>query len=131
MFTAVGLFALDWRLGLAGLGAVPFYVLGLRWYLPRSGPYYRREREANGERAEALLTGVHASRTLRAYGSAAATRCSIEEASWKSTQLSIDVFRLLTRFFGRNNRAELIGLLLILGHRVRPGPQRPGHRSAR
>ncbi len=66
VFTSLGLFALDWRLGLAGLGAVPFYVLGLRWYLPRSGPYYRREREANGVRAEALLTGVHASRTLRA-----------------------------------------------------------------
>ncbi|MFC6345641.1 ABC transporter transmembrane domain-containing protein, partial [Nocardioides hankookensis] len=60
VFTSAGLFALDWRLGLAGLGAVPFYVLGLRWYLPRSGPYYRREREANGARAEALLTGVHA-----------------------------------------------------------------------
>ena len=41
VFTSLGLFALDWRLGLAGLGAVPFYVLGLRWYLPRSGPYYR------------------------------------------------------------------------------------------
>src|SRR5690606_4206682 len=51
-FTAAGLFALDWRLGLAGLVAAPFYVLGLRWYLPRSGPYYARERVAQGERAE-------------------------------------------------------------------------------
>ena len=114
VFTAAGLFALDWRLGLAGLGAVPFYVLSLRWYLPRSAPYYRREREANGERAEALLTGVHASRTLRAYGLGGRHQVLVEEASWKSTQISIDVFRLLTRFFGRNNRAELIGLLLIM-----------------
>ena len=114
VFTAAGLFALDWRLGLAGLGAVPFYVLSLRWYLPRSAPYYRREREANGERAEALLTGVHASRTLRAYGLGGRHQVLVEEASWKSTQISIDVFRLLTRFFGRNNRAELIGLLLII-----------------
>jgi ATP-binding cassette subfamily C protein len=114
VFTAAGLFALDWRLGVAGLGAVPFYVLSLRWYLPRSAPYYRRERAANGERAEALLTGVHASRTLRAYGLADQHQTRVDDASWKSTQISIDVFRLLTRFFGRNNRAELIGLLLIM-----------------
>jgi ATP-binding cassette subfamily C protein len=115
VFTAIGLFALDWRLGIAGLGAVPFYVLALRWYLPRSGPYYRREREANGERAEALLTGIHASRTLRAYGIAESHQAVTTAASWRSAQLSIDVFRLQTRFYGRNNRAELIGLLLILG----------------
>lgn len=114
-FTAVGLFAIDWRLGLAGLGAVPFYVLGLRWYLPRSAPYYRREREANGARAEALLTGVHASRTLRGYGIADRHQELTAEASWRSAQISIDVYRLLTRFFARNNRAELVGLLLILG----------------
>jgi len=115
VFTAIGLFALDWRLGIAGLGAVPFYVLALRWYLPRSGPYYRREREANGERAEALLTGIHASRTLRAYGIAESHQELTTVSSWRSAQLSIDVFRLQTRFYGRNNRAELIGLLLILG----------------
>lgn len=27
---------IDWRLGLAGAVAVPLYVLGLRWYLPRA-----------------------------------------------------------------------------------------------
>lgn len=114
VFTAIGLFALDWRLGLAGLVAAPFYVLGLRWYLPRSGPYYRREREANAARAEALLTGVHASRTLRAYRMADRHQAVTEEASWRSAQLSIDVYRLLTRFWARNNRAEVIGLLAIL-----------------
>jgi ATP-binding cassette subfamily C protein len=115
LLTALGLFALDWRLGLAGLAAAPLYVLGLRWYLPRSGPYYRRERVANGERAEALLTGVHASRTLRAYGIAEDHQELTTEASWRSAQISLDVYRLLTRFFGRNNRAEVVGLLLILG----------------
>ncbi|MSZ78374.1 MAG: ABC transporter ATP-binding protein, partial [Actinobacteria bacterium] len=113
-FTAAGLFVIDWRLGLAGLGAVPFYVLGLRWYLPRSGPSYRREREANGQRAEDLLTGVHGSRTLRAFGLARAHQERVAESSWRSAQISIDVFALLTRFTARGNRAELIGLLLIL-----------------
>lgn len=45
-FTVGGLFTLDWRLGLAGLAAAPCYVLALRWYLPRSIPYYRAERTA-------------------------------------------------------------------------------------
>lgn len=114
VLTSVGLFALDWRLGLAGLAAAPFYVLGLRWYLPRSGPYYRREREANAARADALLTGVHASRTLRAYGMADRHQELTEAASWRSAQISIDVYRLLTRFWARNNRAEVVGLLAIL-----------------
>ena len=61
VFTGVGLFALDWRLGLAGLATLPFYALGLRWYLPRSGPIYRAEREANGARAQALVTAIHGS----------------------------------------------------------------------
>ena len=89
-------------------------MLALRWYLPRSGPYYRREREANGVRAEAFLTGVHASRTLRAFGLAETHQQKVDAASWSSAQISIDVFRMLTRFFARNNRSELIGLLLIL-----------------
>ncbi len=114
VFTVGGLVALDWRLGLAGLAAAPFYVLALRWYLPRSGPYYRRERAANGVRAEALITGVHGSRTLRAFALAEGQQRSIEEASWRSARLSLDVFDLLMRFGGRTNRAEAVGLLLVL-----------------
>jgi len=114
VLTAFGLLGLDWRLGLAGLAAIPFYVLGLRWYLPRSGPYYRREREANGVRAEAFLTGVHGSRTLRAFGLAEGHQRTVDAASWTSAQISIDVYRMLTRYYARNNRAELLGLLAIL-----------------
>lgn len=114
VFTIGGLLALDWRLALSGLAAAPFYVAGLRWYLPRSRPYYQREREANGDRAEALLTGVHGSRTLRTFGFADTHQALISRASWRSAQLSIDVFDLLMRFGGRTNRAEAIGLLLVL-----------------
>lgn len=115
VFTTAGLMALDWRLGLAGLYAAPFYVMALRWYLPRSGPYYRREREANGVRAEAFLTGVHGNRTLRAYGIAEQHQEKVSAASWTSASISVEVFAMLMRFLGRNNRAELMGLLAILG----------------
>jgi len=114
VFTTFGLVALDWRLGLAGLVAAPFYAMALRWYLPRSGPFYRREREANGVRAEAFLTGVHGNRTLRAYGIAEQHQERVREASWRSASISIEVFSMLLRFWGRNNRAELVGLLAIL-----------------
>ena len=115
MFTGIALFALDWRLGLSGLGAMPMYVLALLWYLPRSAPVYRRERIAQGERAEALITGIHGASTLRAFGRDEAWLARINSHSRRAMALSVDVFRILTRFVGRNNRAELVGLLLVLG----------------
>ena len=115
VLTAAGLFVIDWRLGLAGLVVVPLYAQGLRWYLPRSAPFYRREREANGRRAEAVLTAVHAQGTLRAFGLGERQQEQVTESSWRAATISIEVFVLLTRFFGRNNRAELMGLLLVLG----------------
>ena len=114
-FTAVGLTALDWRLGLAGLCAVPVYAMGLRWYLPYSAPRYRAERLAEGERAEALLTGVQSAPTLRALRHEGAWQRQVSERSWQAATVAIDVFHLLTRFFARSNRAELVGLLVVLG----------------
>lgn len=114
-FTAGGLFALDWRLGLAGLASAPFYVMGLRWYLPRSGPYYKRERIAQGERAEALVNGVQGASTLRALSREQAQIDRITYHSWHAMTIALDVFTLLTRFGARTNRSELIGLSLVLG----------------
>ncbi|MTD15734.1 ATP-binding cassette domain-containing protein [Nakamurella sp. YIM 132087] len=115
VFTGAGMFALDWRLGLAGLAALPFYVFGLRWYLPRSGPFYRAERVANGERAEALVTAIHGSGTLRAYGLGSRHAARVADTSWRAASLTLRVWDLLNRFGQRSNRSELIGLLLILG----------------
>lgn len=113
-FTGAGLFALDWRLGLAGLATIPFYIAGLRWYLPRSGPYYARERIAEGERAQALISGLQGARTLRAHDLETGQVTQIERRSDEARQIAVDVFRMLTRFFARTNRAEFIGLALVL-----------------
>lgn len=113
-FTGLGLFALDWRLGLAGLATIPFYIAGLRWYLPRSGPYYARERIAEGERAQALVSGLQGARTLRAHGLETGQVEQIASRSDEARQIAVDVFRMLTRFFARTNRAEFIGLALVL-----------------
>jgi ATP-binding cassette subfamily C protein len=114
VLTGAGMFALDWRLGLAGLVAAPMYALAVRWYLPRSGPYYARERVAIGERAQAMVSSLQSGATVRAYRLEAAHTAAANDRSRAAMELSIGVFRLFTRLVGRMNRAELVGLATIL-----------------
>ncbi|MFC7843513.1 ABC transporter ATP-binding protein [Streptomyces sp. NPDC057382] len=110
----LGMFGLDWRLGLAGAGALPAYALALRWYLPRSAPLYRRQRIAQADRAQAFISGLNGIDTVRAYRLEGAFRQKVTDESWRVRDLGIDVFRFFGRFVGRENRAEFIGLVLIL-----------------
>ncbi|WP_327418793.1 ABC transporter ATP-binding protein [Streptomyces sp. NBC_01233] len=114
VIATLGMFGLDWRLGLAGAGALPAYGLALRWYLPRSAPLYRRQRAVQADRAQALISGLNGIDTVRAYRLEGAVREKVTSESWRVRQLGIEVFRLFGRFVGRENRAEFIGLVLIL-----------------
>ncbi|MFC4855135.1 ABC transporter ATP-binding protein [Actinophytocola glycyrrhizae] len=114
VLTGGGMFALDWRLGLAGLAAAPFYVLAVRWYLPRSGPFYAKERVAIGDRAQAMVSALQAAPTVRAYRLEAEHTAAINDRSRTAMDLSIGVFRLFTRLVARMNRAEFVGLGAIL-----------------
>ncbi|MFH8241201.1 ABC transporter ATP-binding protein [Streptomyces sp. NPDC018321] len=109
-----GMFGLDWRLGLAGAGALPAYALALRWYLPRSAPLYRKQRRAQADRAQALISGLNGIDTVRAYRLEEAFREQVTRESWRVRDLGIEVFRFFGRFVGRENRAEFIGLSLII-----------------
>ncbi|MFC7897350.1 ABC transporter ATP-binding protein [Streptomyces sp. NPDC057381] len=109
-----GMFGLDWRLGLAGAGALPAYALALRWYLPRSSPLYRKQRRAQADRAQALISGLDGIDTVRAYRLEEAFREQVTRESWRVRDLGIEVFRFFGRFVGRENRAEFIGLSLII-----------------
>ncbi|MFJ5049234.1 ABC transporter ATP-binding protein [Streptomyces sp. NPDC088719] len=110
----IGMFGLDWRLGLAGACALPAYALALRWYLPRSAPLYRRQRLAQADRAQALISGLNGIDTVRAYRLENAVRDRVTGESWRVRDLGVEVFRFFGRFVGRENRAEFIGLVLIL-----------------
>ncbi len=112
--SVTAMFGLDWRLGVAGLAAMPLYVIALRWYLPRSAPIYARERAAIGARSQLLVESLQGVRTVHAYRLEARHLTAIDGASARARDLSIGVFTLFTRFVGRINRAELFGLATIL-----------------
>ena len=114
IFTIGGLFTLDWRLGLAGLVAAPAYTYAVRWYLPRSAPLYRQERIAQGERAEALVTGVRGAATLRAFAREHDALQRIETTSGRAVDVALDAFYMYTRFGFRMNMSELVGMASIL-----------------
>ena len=114
LLTVAGMFALDWRLGLAGLLAVPMYYLALRWYLRRSAPYYKQERVAMGERSEAIIASLRGSATVRAYRLEDRQLAKIGETSGTARDISITVFRLFSFFSSRINHAEFTGLTAIL-----------------
>ncbi|MFE7137827.1 ABC transporter ATP-binding protein [Streptomyces sp. NPDC057644] len=114
VIATVGMFGLDWRLGLAGACALPAYALALRWYLPRSAPLYRKQRVAQADRAQALISGLNGIDTVRAYRLEDSVREKVTDESWRVRNLGIEVFRFFGRFVGRENRAEFIGLVLIL-----------------
>jgi ATP-binding cassette subfamily C protein len=105
---------IDWRLGLAGLVTVPLYVLALRWYLPRSAPGYAVERAAVGERSQLLLESVQGLRTVHAYRLETAHLQGIDVSSARARDVSVTVFGFFTRFVGRINRAEFVGLAVIV-----------------
>lgn len=115
LLTVVGLGALDWRLALAGLVAIPLYVLALRWYLPRSAPRYAAERVAMGERSQALVSSVQGVETVHAYADEQRHRDVVTDRSARSLGLTLGVFRLFTDFGWRMNRAEYVGLAAVLG----------------
>ncbi|GAA3595807.1 ABC transporter ATP-binding protein [Nonomuraea rosea] len=114
VIATIGMFGLDWRLGLAGAAALPAYWLALRWYLPRSAPLYQKQREAQADRAQALISGLNGIGTVRAYRLENAFREQVTSESWRVRDLGVEVFRFFGRFVGRENRAEFIGLVLII-----------------
>jgi ATP-binding cassette, subfamily C, bacterial len=112
--TVVGLAALDWRLGLAGLAAVPVDALAARRYLRRSGPVYAAERVAEGARAHQLHASIAGAATVRAFRLGPRHVERVAERSESALGWSLRAGRLRAVFFSRINGAELVGLSSIL-----------------
>ncbi|AGZ39865.1 ABC transporter ATP-binding protein [Actinoplanes friuliensis] len=114
VLSLVAMAGIDWRLGLAGAVTVPFYAIALRWYLPRSAPRYAEERKAVAERSQLLVESMQGLRTVHAYRLEDRHLAAIDRASAKARDIDVGVFTLFTRFVGRINRAEFVGLAVLL-----------------
>ncbi|MGZ8177401.1 ABC transporter ATP-binding protein [Williamsia sp. SKLECPSW1] len=114
LLTLTSMTGVDWRLGLAAALSIPAYVAAARWYLPRSAPMYADERRAIGTRAQSVVEALQGLPTIAAYERLDHHRREIHTSSAAARDISVGVFRLFTRFVGRVNRAEFIGLGAIL-----------------
>lgn len=114
VLTGVALAILDWRLALAGMIGVPLQLHTLRWYLRRSAPVYAAEREAAGRRSQQLMDAVGGAETVRALGLTDAQVAAVAARSDENLQRALEANRLATRFYGRLNLAEVLGLSAIL-----------------
>jgi ATP-binding cassette, subfamily C, bacterial len=112
--TLIAFTGMDWRLGLAGALCIPAYAMGLRWYLPRSGPVYAEERVAAAALAQAIVESTHGAKTIEAYEIHDEHLAQIQRASARARDITTAVFTLVTRFVGRINAAEFIGLAATL-----------------
>ncbi|MBI3212220.1 MAG: ABC transporter ATP-binding protein [Mycobacterium sp.] len=112
--TLAGMTSLDWRLGVAGALAIPAYIAGLWWYLPRSAPMYADERVAIANRAQVTVEAIQGAKTIAAYEMHDRHLADIDRASGRARDISISVFTFFTRLVGRVNRAEFIGLAATL-----------------
>jgi ATP-binding cassette, subfamily C, bacterial len=112
--TLVGLAGLDGRFLLAALLAVPIQLVTLRWYLHRSRPVYARGRITEGRRAATLLETFAALPTIRALRLGPARTRVTGAASEDAVAAELTAMSIATRFYGRLNVAELVGLAAVL-----------------
>jgi ATP-binding cassette subfamily C protein len=115
--TIAGLGVLDWRFAVAALCAVPIQAHTTRWYLRRSGPVYAATRIAEGAQAQQLLESLDGSETVRTLALTEQHVGLVAERSTGAVDADMASLRMSTRFYGRLNVAEVVGLsaLLIVG----------------
>ena len=114
VLTFGAIFLLDWRLALAALLCVPPQILAVRWLLRVALPAQRRSRDAADARSRHLLDTIEGEDTVRAYGLARRRDEEAAARSRASAHWAQRISFLATRFFGRLNAGELLGLAAIL-----------------
>ncbi|MEO3819109.1 ABC transporter ATP-binding protein [Plantactinospora sp. B24E8] len=114
LLTLVGLAVLDWRFLLAALLAVPVQLHTVRWYGRRALPLYARQRVALGAQQQQLLDTIGGAGTVRAFRLTEPHLARVAERSTAAVDLTLRGIGLVTRFYGRLNLAEFIGLSAVL-----------------
>ncbi|RZT86009.1 ATP-binding cassette subfamily C protein [Pseudonocardia sediminis] len=114
VLTLVGLAALDWRFLLGALLAVPIQIVTARWFLNWSGPLYTEQRIAGGAQQQQLLDTAGGVATVRAFRMRDEHLERVRERAHALVAIGLRLVRLQTRFFGRLNAGELVGLVGVL-----------------
>jgi ATP-binding cassette subfamily C protein len=112
--TIVGLGLLDWRFALAAMLAVPIQAHTSRWYLRQSKPVYAAARIADGARAHQLIETLDGAATVRTLGLQAPHLERVRQRSEAAAERTIESTYVATRFYGRLNGAEVVGLTSVL-----------------
>ncbi|HWD02367.1 MAG TPA: ABC transporter ATP-binding protein [Amycolatopsis sp.] len=114
VLTLVAMAVLDWRFLLAALLAVPIQLHTVRWYVRQAKPLYAAQRAAVGAQQQQLLDTIGGAKTVRAFRLADEHVERVRQRSDGAVELALRGIRLVTRFFGRLNLAEFVGLSAVL-----------------
>jgi ATP-binding cassette, subfamily C, bacterial len=112
--TLGGIAVLDWRFLLAALLAVPVQAYTVRWYASTAAPLYARQRVTAGVLSHQLLDTIGAGATVRAFRLADDHLERVGGKSRAAIGIALRAARLWTRFYGRLNLAEFVGLGAVL-----------------
>jgi ATP-binding cassette, subfamily C, bacterial len=112
--TAVGLAALDWRFLVAALLAVPIQAWTVRWYSGRALPIYAGQRVSVGALQHQLQETVAGARTIQALRLQDQHQELVRARSLDTVDWTMRGVGVLTRFYGRLNGAEFVGLAAVL-----------------
>ncbi|MFI5606839.1 ABC transporter ATP-binding protein [Amycolatopsis sp. NPDC051903] len=114
VLTLVAMAVLDWRFLVAALLAVPIQLHTVRWYVRQAKPLYAAQRAAVGAQQQQLLDTIGGAKTVRAFRLADEHVERVRQRSDGAVELALRGIRLVTRFFGRLNLAEFVGLSAVL-----------------
>ncbi|MEJ3651901.1 ABC transporter ATP-binding protein [Actinomycetes bacterium KLBMP 9759] len=114
VLTLGALAVLDWRFFAVALLAVPIQAQTARWYVRTAVPLYARHRTSVGEQQQQLLDSVGGASTVRAYRLGEQHTELVTARSNAAVDLALQGIRLVTRFYGRLNLAEFVGLSAVL-----------------
>jgi ATP-binding cassette subfamily C protein len=112
--TLGGIAVLDWRFLLAALLAVPIQAHTVRWYAGTAAPLYARQRVVAGVMSHQLLDTIGAGSTVRAFRLGDDHIERVRGKSQAAINIALRAARLWTRFYGRLNLAEFVGLGAVL-----------------
>jgi ATP-binding cassette, subfamily C, bacterial len=112
--TLGGIAVLDWRFLIAALLAVPIQAHTVRWYAGSAAPLYARQRVTVGVLSHQLLDTIGAGQTVRAFRLADDHLGRVGEKSRATIDIAMRAAGLWTRFYGRLNLAEFVGLAAVL-----------------